>query len=115
MLFAIEEINNSTDLLPGISMGYSIHDACGSIARGVKVALGLNNGNDNASSTFEEPCTSHSQVLAVLGETSSSPSTAIATILGPFHIPLVSQGFRSIADVETILVKLGLFISHFHK
>lgn len=104
MLFAIEEINNNTDLLPGISLGYSIHDACGSIARSVKVALALNNGNDNASSSFEEPCTSHGQVLAVLGETSSSPSTAIATVLGPFHIPLVS-----IANLEAIFVKFGMF------
>ncbi|CAL8334742.1 unnamed protein product [Boreogadus saida] len=45
MLFAIEEINNSTDILPGIK----------------------------------------------LGVTSSSPSMAISTVIGPFHTPLVSH------------------------
>uniref|UniRef100_A0AAQ6IIX7 G-protein coupled receptors family 3 profile domain-containing protein n=1 Tax=Anabas testudineus TaxID=64144 RepID=A0AAQ6IIX7_ANATE len=47
MLFAIEEINNSTDLLPGISLGYKMYDTCGSAARSVKVALALTNGNES--------------------------------------------------------------------
>ncbi|KAF1394147.1 hypothetical protein PFLUV_G00023500 [Perca fluviatilis] len=36
MLFAIEEINNSTEILPGVSLGYKIYDVCGSIARSVR-------------------------------------------------------------------------------
>uniref|UniRef100_A0A8C6KA32 G-protein coupled receptors family 3 profile domain-containing protein n=2 Tax=Nothobranchius furzeri TaxID=105023 RepID=A0A8C6KA32_NOTFU len=91
MLFAIEEINNSTELLPGVSLGYHIYDSCGSIARSVKVALDLTNGNDNVSSISEGPCTRPVQVQALMGETSSSPSTAIATVIGPFHIPLISH------------------------
>uniref|UniRef100_A0A672Z3K8 G-protein coupled receptors family 3 profile domain-containing protein n=1 Tax=Sphaeramia orbicularis TaxID=375764 RepID=A0A672Z3K8_9TELE len=35
MLFAIKEINNSTDLLPGISLGYKMYDSCASVARGI--------------------------------------------------------------------------------
>uniref|UniRef100_A0A3P8PT72 G-protein coupled receptors family 3 profile domain-containing protein n=1 Tax=Astatotilapia calliptera TaxID=8154 RepID=A0A3P8PT72_ASTCA len=46
MRFAIEEINNSSDLLPGVSLGYKMYDTCGSIARGIKVALALVNGNE---------------------------------------------------------------------
>ncbi|XP_013883093.1 extracellular calcium-sensing receptor, partial [Austrofundulus limnaeus] len=90
MLFAIKEINNRTDLLPGVSLGYKIYDTCGSIARSVRVALALINGNEIMASPLKT-CSSPAQVQAILGETSSSPSTAIATSIGPFHIPLISH------------------------
>ncbi|CAL8353007.1 unnamed protein product [Lota lota] len=89
MLFAIEEINNSTDLLPGIKLGYKIYDLCGSNARAVRVALSLINGNEETASMSEKPCSG--SVPAIIGVTSSSPSMAISTVIGPFHTPLVSH------------------------
>ncbi|XP_034556270.1 extracellular calcium-sensing receptor-like [Notolabrus celidotus] len=91
MRFAIEEINNSTDLLPGMSLGYQIYDSCASIARAVKVSLALVNGNNMVSAPSEEPCTRPAQVQAIMGETFSSPCMAIATVMGPFSIPLISH------------------------
>uniref|UniRef100_A0A7N9AVE6 Extracellular calcium-sensing receptor-like n=1 Tax=Mastacembelus armatus TaxID=205130 RepID=A0A7N9AVE6_9TELE len=91
MIFAIEEINNSTDLLPGISLGYKIYDACGSVARSVRAALALANGNEAVSIPSEEQCTKPAQVQAIIGETTSSVSMAITTVIGPFYIPLISH------------------------
>lgn len=91
MRFAIEEINNSTDLLPGISLGYKIYDSCGSTARAVKLSLALVTGNDEVFEPQEEACTRPAQVQAIMGETFSSLCMAIATVIGPFYIPLVSK------------------------
>ncbi|XP_060780157.1 extracellular calcium-sensing receptor-like [Neoarius graeffei] len=89
LIFAIEEINNSSSLLPGISLGYKIYDTCSSAALGIKVAMTLINGNEK--SILHEHCKKSAQVQAIIGETYSSVSMAIAKSIGPFSIPLISH------------------------
>uniref|UniRef100_A0A3B4E354 G-protein coupled receptors family 3 profile domain-containing protein n=1 Tax=Pygocentrus nattereri TaxID=42514 RepID=A0A3B4E354_PYGNA len=60
LIYAIEEINNNSSLLPGISLGYKIYDSCSSTAIGVRMAMALVNGNENA--VLDEPCTKPAQV-----------------------------------------------------
>ncbi|XP_076853602.1 extracellular calcium-sensing receptor-like [Brachyhypopomus gauderio] len=89
LIFAIEEINNSSSLLPGVSLGYKIYDTCGTTALGVRMAMALMNGNEN--SALEEPCAKPAQVQAIIGESYSSVSMAVTTTIGPFSIPLISH------------------------
>ncbi|KAL7879150.1 hypothetical protein AOLI_G00101240 [Acnodon oligacanthus] len=89
VIFAIEEINNSSSLLPGVSLGYKIYDTCSSRAMGVRMAMALVNGNEN--SILEEPCTKPAQPQAIIGETYSSVSMAITKTIGPFSVPLISH------------------------
>ncbi|XP_026783331.2 extracellular calcium-sensing receptor-like [Pangasianodon hypophthalmus] len=88
LIYAIEEINNSSSLLPGVSLGYKIFDTCNSAALGVKGAMTLLNGNEN--SVSDQICTKPAQVQAIIGETYSSVSMAIAKTIGPFSVPLIS-------------------------
>uniref|UniRef100_A0AAY5EAM5 G-protein coupled receptors family 3 profile domain-containing protein n=1 Tax=Electrophorus electricus TaxID=8005 RepID=A0AAY5EAM5_ELEEL len=64
LIFAVEEINNSSSLLPGVSLGYKIYDTCGSTAVGVRMAMALMNGNDNT--VLDEPYTYSSVSKAVI-------------------------------------------------
>ncbi|XP_039677414.1 extracellular calcium-sensing receptor-like [Perca fluviatilis] len=89
MIFAIEEINNSTDLLPGIKLGYHTYDACASVPVAVHVAFQLSNGLDPVFYTGDN-CSQSGMVMAVVGESESTSSISISRIIGPFNIPQVS-------------------------
>ncbi len=89
MIFAIEEINNSTDILPGFVLGYRVYGSCPSIPLSVGASLALMNGQMEA----EDSCVSPSTVQAVIGETTSTSTINIARTMGPFKIPVVSQMF----------------------
>ncbi|XP_067363846.1 extracellular calcium-sensing receptor-like [Channa argus] len=90
MIFAIEEINNSTKLLPGIRLGYQIHDSCASVPMAVKVAFQLTNGLDQVFYTSNN-CSKSRMVMAVVGGSASTPSISMSRIIGPFNIPQVSH------------------------
>ncbi|XP_061072483.1 extracellular calcium-sensing receptor-like [Conger conger] len=87
MIFAIEEINNSSKILPGISLGYRIYDSCPSIPLSVRASLALMNGPQEGTKTCLKP----SAVHAVIGETYSTSTIGIARTVGPFHIPVLSH------------------------
>ncbi|XP_017280144.1 extracellular calcium-sensing receptor-like [Kryptolebias marmoratus] len=90
MIFAIEEINNSTKLLPGIQLGYQIYDSCASVPVSVHVAFQLSNGQDPVFYK-DSNCSQSGVVLAVVGESGSTPSISMSRIIGPFNISLVSH------------------------
>ncbi|KAL6479451.1 hypothetical protein MHYP_G00128840 [Metynnis hypsauchen] len=92
MEFAIHEINNRTDLLPGIMLGYQIRDSCAAVSMAIKVAFQLANGVESVFNDADS-CLKYSSaaVSAVVGESGSTPSISMARMLGLFRIPLVSH------------------------
>ncbi|XP_066566407.1 extracellular calcium-sensing receptor-like [Amia ocellicauda] len=90
MVFAIEEINNSTEILPDVSLGFKIYDACGSTTLGIRAAMALMNGQEDTIES-DQSCNKSQTVPAIIGQTGSSPTIGIATTVGPFHIPVVSH------------------------
>ena len=89
MIFAIEEINNSTIILPGVRLGYRIYDSCGSVEMAVRAALSLINGHDYT--TTNTSCSRPDTVQAIIAETSSTPTIAISTAVGPLYVPVVGR------------------------
>ncbi|XP_018526677.2 extracellular calcium-sensing receptor-like [Lates calcarifer] len=90
VVFAVEEINNSSKLLPGIRLGYQIHDSCASVVMAVHVAFQLSNGLDPVFYTGDN-CSQSGTVMAVVGESGSTPSISMSRAIGPFNIPQVSH------------------------
>ncbi|KAM4627579.1 extracellular calcium-sensing receptor-like [Polymixia lowei] len=90
MVFAINEINNSSELLPGITLGYQIHDSCASVPVAVQVTFQLINGLHPLFDTGEK-CSQSGIVTAVVGESGSTPSISMSRIIGSFGIPQVSH------------------------
>ncbi|KAG9273389.1 extracellular calcium-sensing receptor-like [Astyanax mexicanus] len=86
MVFAIEEINNRTDILPDLSLGYKIYDSCGSVEMAIRASLSLVNGHRESQS-----CSKPETVQAIIAETSSTPTIAISATVGPLHIPVISH------------------------
>ena len=99
MVFAIEEINNSTVLLPGVTLGYRIHDSCASVPMAVKVAFQFANGLDPVFKTNEN-CSRTSTVTAIVGESGSTPSMSMSRITGLFKIPQVNKLKQTIFDEQ---------------
>ena len=88
MVFAIEEINNSSELLPGITLGYQIHDSCASVPVAVQVAFQFANGLQQLYDS-NKGCSRSGKVTAIVGESGSTPSMSMSQIIGPFDIPQV--------------------------
>ncbi|XP_063297342.1 G-protein coupled receptor family C group 6 member A-like [Pelobates fuscus] len=90
MIFAIEQINNST-FLPGITLGYEIYDSCSDALKATQAILQLipeamsTNNSKECKATETVP-----SVKAVVGEEYSEISIAIARFLSLHFIPQIS-------------------------
>ncbi|KAG7495923.1 extracellular calcium-sensing receptor-like, partial [Solea senegalensis] len=89
MAFAIDEINRNSNLLPDVTLGYSLYDHCNQLRIGFRAALTLVSGQEEQV-TLEENCVGTPPVLGIVGDSSSTRSIAISTLLGLYRVPLVS-------------------------
>ncbi|XP_060780428.1 extracellular calcium-sensing receptor-like [Neoarius graeffei] len=87
MKLAVEEINNSSELLPNHTLGYKIFDSCRHPLTGQRAALAVMNGPMEADRPM---CSNASPMLAIIGEAGSAQSIVVSRILRPFRIPMIS-------------------------
>ncbi|XP_048398344.2 extracellular calcium-sensing receptor-like [Stegostoma tigrinum] len=88
MIFAIEEINNDTALLPGVTLGYRLYDSCALTQLSLKAAMAFLNKPEESTSSVN--CKRSSIVSAIVAESASTLSLAIAPSVGAFRIPMIS-------------------------
>uniref|UniRef100_A0A8D0DAR6 Olfactory receptor C family, v3 n=1 Tax=Sander lucioperca TaxID=283035 RepID=A0A8D0DAR6_SANLU len=87
MRLAVEEINQSAELLPNYTLGYKIFDSCAYPLTGQRAAVAVLNGLSEDDSPV---CSGASPLLAVIGESGSAQSIVVSRILQPFRIPMIS-------------------------
>uniref|UniRef100_A0A672FYW7 Taste receptor type 1 member 1-like n=1 Tax=Salarias fasciatus TaxID=181472 RepID=A0A672FYW7_SALFA len=90
MRFAVEEINNSTSLLPNISLGYILFDQC-SDGHSFPSILNLISVNGLIDPWGEPP----KNLIGVIGSYTSSKTMSVAPLLMMDLIPMVSYGAAS--------------------
>uniref|UniRef100_A0A8C1WAH2 Olfactory receptor C family, k2 n=1 Tax=Cyprinus carpio TaxID=7962 RepID=A0A8C1WAH2_CYPCA len=105
--FAIQEINNSSDLLPGITLGYHIYDSCASVPMVMKVAVQLTNGVDLVFNDTDS-CVKSAAVIALVGE---SGSTAYVYIF--LYCRQHPTFFRTIPSDHHQAAALARMVKHF--
>ncbi|XP_078502980.1 extracellular calcium-sensing receptor-like [Lissotriton helveticus] len=90
MVYAIEEINNTPDLLPNITLGFRIFDSCMSEVKAIHGVLTLLSGTRDPTPGYS--CQREPFVAGVVGELMSSLSLPMARILGIYKFPQISYG-----------------------
>ncbi|KAF7218589.1 extracellular calcium-sensing receptor-like [Nothobranchius furzeri] len=89
MTFAIDEINQNSKLLPNVTLGYSLYDNCLTLGVGFRGALALISGQQEETVT-DEKCLGSPPVIGLVGDSSSTHSIAISSVLGLYRVPIVS-------------------------
>nr|XP_046244990.1 extracellular calcium-sensing receptor-like [Scatophagus argus] len=88
MAFAIDEINRNSNLLPNVTLGYSLYDTCLNIRIGFCAALSLVSGQEEQF-VLDETCVGTPPVVGIVGDSSSTHSIAISSVLGLYRVPMV--------------------------
>ncbi|MEQ2159414.1 hypothetical protein GOODEAATRI_022597, partial [Goodea atripinnis] len=95
MRFSVDEINNSTNLLPDVTLGYEIFDHCSDIQNFPGI---FNLISDNKFIyPLEEMSKNVSKVIAVVGTYTSTETLTVAPLFMMDLIPMVSYGAASSA------------------
>ncbi|XP_024911010.1 extracellular calcium-sensing receptor-like [Cynoglossus semilaevis] len=88
MAFAIDEINRNPNLLSNVTLGYSLYDNCIELSIGFRAAMSLISGQAGVMAS-EETCVGL-PVIGIVGDSFSTSTIAISTVLGLYRVPLVS-------------------------
>ncbi|XP_039454195.1 extracellular calcium-sensing receptor-like [Oreochromis aureus] len=89
MAFAIDEINRNSNLLPNVTLGYTLYDNCVTLGIGFRAALSLASGQEEKI-ILDNRCTGNLPVIGIVGDSSSTHSIAISNVLGLYRVPMVS-------------------------
>lgn len=95
MIFAIEQINRDSNLLPNVTLGYRIYDSCSTPHHALKAAMDLMGREKSsvAEAEVQGKGSCSGIVPVVIGDGGSTQSLVVARFLGVFDVPQVRQRY----------------------
>lgn len=88
MRFTVEEINNSTTLLPNVTLGYELFDHCSDTHSFPEIFKLIS--HNGFIQPWSEPSKNHSKVIALIGPFTSTKSNTISPFFVVDQIPMVN-------------------------
>ncbi|KAM3936917.1 vomeronasal type-2 receptor 26-like [Leptodactylus fuscus] len=105
-LSAIDEINNRSDLLPNITLGYHIYDSCGHGNKAIKDVLQILSGHTVTAPNYS--CMENDAVVGFIGDLQSSTTLPMARLLTLYGYTQLS---RYIKEESNLLDENGDWIT----
>ncbi|XP_038071125.1 metabotropic glutamate receptor 4-like [Patiria miniata] len=88
MIFAIEQLNNRSDLLPNVTLGFDIRNYCGDESIAASLALSMAGVIDSENGTSGPH--DRGQFIGIVGAGGSSSNIATALVTTVYEIPVVA-------------------------
>ncbi|XP_078524852.1 extracellular calcium-sensing receptor-like [Lissotriton helveticus] len=88
MVFAIEQINGTPDILPNITLGFQIYDSCTMLQLVLQETLQILTGKEEFLLNYR--CQQDLPLAGIVGDAGSSNSILMARVLGLFGYPQIS-------------------------
>uniref|UniRef100_A0A4W6C7H0 G-protein coupled receptors family 3 profile domain-containing protein n=2 Tax=Lates calcarifer TaxID=8187 RepID=A0A4W6C7H0_LATCA len=89
MAFAIDEINRNSNLLPNVTLGYSLYDNCATLGISFRASLSMASGQEEQF-LLDETCVGAPPVLGIVGDAYSTFTIAMSSVIGLYKLPIVS-------------------------
>eukprot|EP00079_Xenopus_tropicalis_P015506 XP_004913357.1 PREDICTED: extracellular calcium-sensing receptor-like [Xenopus tropicalis] len=88
LIFAVQEINADLGLLPNVTLGYQVYDACNTLRRAAQGTLFMLSGGKGITPNYH--CDMGTRLAGIIGESGSTRSILMAQILGLYWYPQIS-------------------------
>ena len=127
MIFAIETINNNSNLLPNVTLGYDLRDYCENTTKAMEITFGLMQ-DKTCSNKTRTTMETKSPIMALIGPFESRTALAINGFVQMLDVPAISGTTTSpelssntynhlyrTAPIDTFLAKaIADIIEHFN-
>ncbi|PIO35663.1 hypothetical protein AB205_0183180, partial [Aquarana catesbeiana] len=89
-LFAIDQMNRNSTILPNVTLGYHLYDSCSDPGKAIKSVLQILSGPGETIPNYS--CRDHQKLAGFIGDQSSTTSLPIAQILSIYNHVQISYG-----------------------